>query len=248
MKRERLLFIITMAGLLLCSNPALAGEWIIGHFSQADPARGLPPEWEQLHFPNIDRHTHYSLIRDDQQIVLQAESNRAASGLIRRLRIDPSQFPILRWRWKIAHVLEKGDVRRKHGDDYAARIYVAFAFEPQKASWWQRMRHSGAGLLAGMELPGSALNYIWANRAPAGTIVSNPYAEETKMIVVQSGNELQGRWVDVQRNIVEDYRSAFGRMPPEITGIGLMTDTDNTQEETVAFYGDIVLQSPPEQP
>jgi Protein of unknown function (DUF3047) len=60
---------------------------------------------------------------------------------------------------------------------------------------------------------------------------------------VQSGNALQGRWVEVQRNIVEDYQRAFGRMPPKIIGIGLMTDTDNTHEKTEAFYGDIVVQA-----
>jgi hypothetical protein len=40
---------------------------------------------------------------------------------------------------------------------------------------------------------------------------------------------------------LEDYERAFGRTPPEIIGIGLMTDTDNTGEAATAYYGDIRL-------
>jgi hypothetical protein len=40
-----------------------------------------------------------------------------------------------------------------------------------------------------------------------------------------------------------DYERAFGRTPPEIIGIGLMTDTDNTGAEVTAYYGDIRLIS-----
>jgi len=50
------------------------------------------------------------------------------------------------------------------------------------------VRHKTAGLVAGKEQPGSALNFIWASRGPVGTIVSNP----TKMIVLRSGNASAG--------------------------------------------------------
>lgn len=50
-----------------------------------------------------------------------------------------------------------------------------------------------------------------------------------------------GRWVTEKRNLLEDYERAFGRTPPEIIGIGLMTDTDNTGEDATAYCGDIRL-------
>lgn len=56
------------------------------------------------------------------------------------------------------------------------------------------------------------------------------------MVAVQSGNTHAGRWITEQRNIVDDYRQAFGRYPPEIIGIGMMTDTDDTGEETTGYY------------
>ena len=35
------------------------------------------------------------------------------------------------------------------------------------------------------------------------------------------------------------YRQAFGEDPPMINGVAIMTDTDNTRERAVAYYGDI---------
>lgn len=220
---------------------ALAEEMIVGRFSALDPAGGLPEHWEPLAFPKIKRHTVYSVIPDNGRTVIKAFSEASASGLIRYLNIDVQRYPWIAWQWKIDHVLDKGDVHSKGGDDYAARIYVAFEFSPDGVSLWQRLRYKTANLAAGGKLPGSALNYIWANKAPEGTVVNNPYTDQTKMIVLQSGNAKAGQWIAEKRNIVKDYEAAFGRKPPLIMGIAIMTDTDNTGESTTAYYGDIRL-------
>ena len=218
-----------------------ANNVIIGGFSELDPAEGLPAHWQKLVFPNIKRQTSYTLTRDNHLTVIQAVSNAAASGLIRDFKGSAERHPWIAWQWKIDHVLQKGDVSSKEGDDYAARIYVAFEFSPAGKSWWQRMRFNAGKLAAGGKLPGTAVNYIWASKASRGTIVSNPFTDQTKMIVVQSGNALAGRWISEKRNLVEDYRAAFGEKPPRIMGIAIMTDTDNTGESTTAYYGDIQL-------
>ncbi len=96
-------------------------------------------------------------------------------------------------------------------------------------------------LLYGRDLPGTALNYIWANRLETGRIVTNPYSEQTRMLAVDSGGEQAGVWISHRRNVIEDYRAAFGREPPAIIGIGIMTDSDNTGESATAWYGDIRL-------
>lgn len=221
-----------------------AEELRIGRFLDASPGGALPPGWEPFNFPKIENHTVYTLHDDEGRTVIKAESRNAASGLICRRRIDPNQYPYLRWRWKIDRVPEKGDVTVKRGDDCAARLYVAFAYDEAAAGWWERLWHRTANVFAGKELPGSALTYIWASRAPEQQVLDNPYAGSAKMIVLQSGNRLSGQWVDERRNVFEDYQLAFGRQPTEIIGIGIMTDTDNTGEEIVAYYGEISLEAP----
>jgi hypothetical protein len=236
--------IIVMIALMLslglpCRAPA--DEVVVGGFSRLDPSRGLSGPWETMVFPKISRHTTYQLILDNGHTVVQAVSVASASGLMNAYHAPVQRHPWITWRWKIDHVLEKGDVASKAGDDYPARIYVAFEYSPKGKSWGQRMRYHAARLVAGDKLPGSAINYIWANKAPVGTIVANPYTDQTKMIVLQSGNASAGRWIAEKRNLVQDYQAAFGQKPPPIMGIAIMTDTDNTGESTTAWYGDILL-------
>jgi hypothetical protein len=62
------------------------------------------------------------------------------------------------------------------------------------------------------------------------------------MVVVRSGADDVGRWITEERNIVEDYRKAYGTEPPKISGVAIMTDTDNTKSSATAWYGDIVFR------
>ncbi|WP_148864699.1 DUF3047 domain-containing protein [Marinobacter fonticola] len=202
---------------------------------------GLDDGWSALDFPRVDRHTRYTLITEDETQVVQADTDNSASGRIARISIEPGEKMLLRWRWKVSSVYENGDARQKNGDDYPARIYVAFAFQPEKAGLLERAKRKAVEVFYGNELPGNALNYIWANRLPLGAMVPNPYTDETRMIAVTSGGEKAGEWVTVERDIVSDYRTAFGEPPPTIIGIGIMTDSDNTGESATAWYGDIEL-------
>ncbi len=240
--RRHVVYITFVAFLLMAlQGMAYGEELVVGNFSSLDPAEELPKQWEPMTFSDIDAHTSYKLVQNGNRTVVRAHSRNAASGLIRRLRIDPREYPRLQWSWKIDHVLEKGDVTSKAGDDYAARIYVAFAFQPEQSSLWQRMKRKAAHAFTDKEIPGSALNYIWASNASQETVVPSPFEQRSKMIVLQSGNARSGRWIPEKRNIVEDYKRAFGKEPPEIIGVGIMTDTDNTGEETTGYYGDIIL-------
>ena len=64
------------------------------------------------------------------------------------------------------------------------------------------------------------------------------------MVAVESGDGNAGRWIDEERNLAEDYRLAFGEDPPRIGAVAIMTDTDNTGEEAVAWYGAIRFLPP----
>ena len=62
------------------------------------------------------------------------------------------------------------------------------------------------------------------------------------MIVVQSGERGINTWVEEERNVYQDYKKVFGNEPPMIAAVGIMTDTDDTEESAVSFYGDIVFK------
>lgn len=210
-------------------------------FSTAHEGNRVPSGWEPLTFPKIPRHTQYKVVRDGESTVVQATSNAAASGLLSRVKIDLREYPILQWRWKVLNVISKGNVRNKKGDDYAGRIYITFEYDPDKVNFSRKAKYRLGRILFG-DIPIAAINYIWDNRAPKGTIVDSAYTDLSKMIVVESGQENVNQWVLEERDVYEDYKKAFGEEPPLVNGIAIMTDTDNTGETAVAYYGDIVFK------
>ncbi len=212
----------------------------VGAFSAAAAGAELPDSWKPLTFKKIERQTRYEVVKDGGMSVVKAVSEASASGLTKAVTIDPREYPIVRWRWKVENLLQKSDVQRKDGDDYPARLYITFAYEPDKVSFGKKLKYKAGQALFG-DIPIGALNYIWDAKSPLGAMVDNAFTSFAKMIVVESGAQRVGAWVAEERNVYEDYRLAFGEEPPAISGVAIMTDTDNTKERAVAYYGDIVF-------
>ena len=181
---------------------------------------GLSHKWEEKSFRG---RTKYEVTREDNVLCVKATSTASASALYYKIKYDPKDYPILNWHWKVGGVLSKGNALYKNGDDYAARVYVVF---PSLAFWRTK-----------------ALNYIWANTLPQGDAVPNPFTSNVVMIAVESGPEQTGQWVEERRNILSDYRKFFGTDSLEVGAIAIMTDTDNTGGEAIAWYGPIRILS-----
>ena len=209
----------------------------------------IPDGWEPLQFPGVSRLTDYTLVRKGDGWVVRARSDASASGLLYPIEVDPREYPILRWSWKVESVLEKGDFSSRDGDDSPARIYVAFEYEPAKRSLLDRLRFGAARLLYG-EIPGSALNYVWGSREPRNKVYagSSPFTDFSRLLVCRSEADPLDTWIEEERNLYEDYRLAFGAEPPAIIGIGIMSDTDNTGERATAYFGDLTLLRQPSGP
>lgn len=210
----------------------------VGSFSTATEGRSLPDGWNPLTFKKVERHTTYQLVKDGSTVVIKAISEASASGLMKKITIDPHEYPVVRWRWKVENLLQKSDVNRKDGDDYPARLYITFAYEPDKVGLGKKLKYKAGQALFG-DIPIAALNYVWDGKSPPGTIVDNAFTDFAKMIVIESGAQRIGSWVEEERNVYRDYQLAFGEEPPAINGVAIMSDTDNTKERAVAYYGDI---------
>jgi len=236
--------IVCLIALFLIHSPLTSYAQAIidvGRFSVAAPEGRLPMGWHPLTFKKIPSHTQYILVKDGDTVVIKAVSRASASGLLKKIRIDPHKYPFVRWKWKICNIYKNGDVTKKTGDDYPARIYITFEYAPDRIGLWEKIKFNLAKQFYGEYPPSAAINYIWASHAPIGTIISNPYTERTKMIVVRSGKKALNTWINEERNLFDDYIRAFGEKPPMISGIAIMTDSDNTKESATAFYGDIQL-------
>jgi hypothetical protein len=213
----------------------------IAPFSSARPGAQPPGAWHATKIPKVPRETLYTLVNDGGTVVLRAEAQSSMSGLTHPLHVDANATPILRWRWKVNGVPQTSAFGTKAGDDYAARVYVLFDYDLSRLPFASRMKVKVARMLYGAAVPAAGLCYVWDAKAPVGTTGWSAYTDRLRMIVVESGVARVGQWVDVRRNVAEDFRAAFGEDPPAISGVAIATDTDNTGEAVTAWYGDIVL-------
>lgn len=198
---------------LLAWTSVMAEELAVGQFS----TEGLKG-WQPKIFHGL---TQYSLTQGKKPVVVKATSQASASGLVKKMNFNPQKYRYLHWSWKIDRTISAGDETTKAGDDYAARIYIVFSGR----FFWQT----------------KAINYIWANRLKKGASLANAYTSSAMMVAVESGPENTGRWRTERRDILSDYKMLFGAEPGEASAIAIMTDTDDTGETAVAWYGDITL-------
>ncbi len=198
-------------------------------------------DWKPLEFPKIREHTQYSVEHQGGEIYLKAESNASASGIIFGKEFNVFEYPRVRWRWKVSNVYAKGNARDKSGDDYPLRVYVIFKYDPENASFGQKIKYGLARSVYGEYPPHSSLNYIWANREHDEGIIPNPYASEAKMIPLQTGPGKTGNWIEQEIDIISDYRKAFGDDPPAIASLAIMNDSDNTGERSVSYIDYITV-------
>lgn len=213
---------------------------VVAAFSAHQAGASLPDDWRPLRFKNIDRHTDYQLARLESENItaIQAQSHASASGLVKKVNIDLKEYPIVQWRWRVDQGIPKSDVHQKAGDDYPARLYITFEYQADQLGFFERTQYKIARLFYG-DVPVAAINYIWAQNAAVDSMIANAYTARAMMIVVEAGDEKQGQWLLETRNVYEDYVRAFGKAPPPVVGVAIMTDTDNTESDASAWYGDI---------
>ncbi len=204
---------------LLCialANSVYAQEILIGDFAQ----RSLIG-WEKQEFKGT---TQYDFIQQEKKTVLRAISNGTASGIIYKTKIDLNKTPYLNWSWKIDNSYENYNETKKAGDDYPARISIIAS---TGIFFWQTL----------------AINYIWASQQKIHKVWDNPYTSNVKMMALQSGKKYQGIWRVEKRNVKKDFKTLFGIDIISIDAVAIMTDSDNTQSNATAYYGQISFSS-----
>ncbi|MCE3000631.1 MAG: DUF3047 domain-containing protein [Betaproteobacteria bacterium] len=211
----------------------------VSHFSAQNPGERLPTGWQPWTLSRFKRPTEYRLVDYQGRTVVRARARGSASGLVHPLTLEPERYPYLQWQWKVEQLIAKADNTQKHLEDSPVRLVVSFGGDIDRLPLADRMFFDNVRLLTGQQLPYATLMYIWENRAPLDTVIANRHTSRIKMIVAESGRDRLGRWQEVTRNVLEDYRRAFGEEPGPIIAVGIMTDTDNTGDNVHAWYGDI---------
>lgn len=195
--------------------------------------------WRSIQLNQNIPTTRYRIQHWDGVLAIEAKADQSMSLFARPLDIDLKKTPILCWRWRIDAPLIHADMKTKEGDDYAARIYIAFTLPPELMSMGTRLKLKFARSMYGDFVPDAALNYVWDNLHPIGTEQANAYTDRTRMIVVQTGKDKAGRWINERRDVLSDAIAAFGSDNIRTSLFAVATDTDNTGEQAHAGFAEI---------
>lgn len=165
---------------------------------------------------------HLQLVQDNGKQALQMRSEQASFSLQKKVHIVLQESPVLVWDWKVTELPRGGDFRHSHTDDQAAQLIVAF---------------SSSRFLA----------YIWDSTAPKDLVASAPAPPFRKIfaIVVQSGSQRLGDWITERRNLLDDYKQAFGEEAETIEGVRIQINSQHTKSRAEAYWRSIAVMAKP---
>ena len=240
---------LTWSSGLATSLPLESAEVVeAAAFSRLSASNAYLGGWEQFEVLRGNVPTDYHLVESDGVVVLHAESAQGGSGLFRKMHIDPRRNPIIEWRWRVPRDSGAGGDSGASRASPPVRLSLAFDGDPAKLDFDDRAKLRLAKALTANGLPFASLLYVWMSHEPAEAIYSSPHTERVRHIVVESGEQHLDQWITLRRNVLEDYRRAFGEEPGDIVAVGIMTDSGDNGAPRSAVYGDITFQSERQSP
>jgi len=222
--------------LLMACYPSF-GQIMIGKFSSAKSK--IPAPWQLIRLETQVPATSYRVTLWDGIDAIEARAERSMALLGRPVDIDLITTPVLCWLWRVDGVVRSADMTRRRGDDYAARIYLAFDLPSAALSLTDKASLTLARSLYGNRIPDGAINYVWDNRHPVGTNMPNAYTDRVRMIVQRSGNEEAGFWIGERVNIHNEVSRSFGTSVARLKLVAVASDSDNTGETVRAGFADL---------
>lgn len=180
-------------------------------------------EWEEKIFKGK---VIYKVEKEKVVSYVRATSSGAASALYYKIKMDAKKkHPVVSWKWNVQKFPTKKmpeSLETKDEDDFAARVYVIFP-----AAFFTNSK---------------VLEYVWAETLHEGAFGTSTYSKNIKLIVAQSGKNDGGEWHSEERDIISDYKLAFGRAPEyDIGAVAFMTNAEHTGTSADSMYDEIKL-------
>jgi hypothetical protein len=199
-----------------------------------------PKAWRHYKLPG-KRSSQYQLASEQGRKGLKVQAQSSASMMRYALRVEPQALGALKFSWKVPQAIAQANVADRDFDDAPVRLVLAFEGDSSKFSARNAMLSELSRTITGEPLPYATLMYVWCATSEKDTVVHNPRTDRIRKIVLESGGKNLGKWLDYERDIRADFIKAFGEEPGALLGVALMTDTDNTQSNAMAYYGPVTL-------
>tara|TARA_B100000780_G_scaffold269626_1_gene228606 strand:- start:1078 stop:1722 length:645 start_codon:yes stop_codon:yes gene_type:complete len=196
----------------LFSNIVIAENVTVFYFTE--------DEFKTLKVKKVKGLTTWELGSNENGNFIKAEAKGKASGLGKEVQIDLSKTPFINITWKVENDLSGIVENSKNGHDYAARVFV--------------IKKTGSTMLSNR-----AINYVFSSNNDVGKNWPSPYTKKSIDYVLSSTKDHLNTWVSVKANVKEDFMKLHGIEVTEISGVAIMTDTDNSKLKAKSYYQNI---------
>ena len=181
-------------------------------------------EIKTLKVRKIKGKTTYTLGSNENGNYLKAEAEGKASGLGKEIKINLLKTPFINITWKVEKDLPGIIENSKKGHDYAARVFV--------------IKKTGATALSNR-----AINYVFSSNNSVGNNWPSPYTKKSIDYVLSTTKEHHDQWITVKANVREHFKKLHDLDVSELTGVAIMTDTDNSKLKAISYYQNIYFSS-----
>ena len=181
-------------------------------------------EFKTLKVKKAKGETTWNLGINENGNFIKAEAEGKGSALGKEIQIDLSKTPFINITWKVEKDLPKIIENSKKGHDFAARVFV--------------IKKTGATALSNR-----AISYVFSSNNSVDENWSSPYTKKSIDYVLSTTKENLDTWVTVKTNVKEDFMKLHGLDILHLTGVAIMTDTDNSKLKAISYYQNIYFSS-----
>jgi hypothetical protein len=210
------LFLILFGWLFLITKSLLAENVKVFDFTN--------DEFKTLKVKKVKGETSWTLGSNENGNFIRAEAEGVGSGLGKEIKIDLNKTPFINITWKVEKDLSGIIETSKKGHDYAARVFV--------------IKKTGS-----TPLSNRAINYVFSSNNDVGKNWPSPYTKKSIDYVLSTTKDNKNTWVTVKANVQQNFKKLHKIDVTEITGIAIMTDTDNSKLKAISYYQDIYFSA-----
>ena len=181
-------------------------------------------ELKTLKVKKVKGETSWTLGSNEKGSYIKAEAEGKGSGLGKELTIDLSKTPFINITWKVEKDLPGIIENSKKGHDYAARVFV--------------IKKTGSTVLSN-----KAINYVFSSNNSIDENWPSPYTKKSIDYVLSTTKKNSNEWVTEKANVKEHFMKLHNIDVNELTGVAIMTDTDNSKLKAISYYQNIYFSS-----
>ena len=209
-------FITFLFTFIIFLNTALAENIKVFDFTE--------DELKTLRVKKVKGETSWSLDSNENGNFIKAVAEGKGSGLGKEVKINLLNTPFINITWKVEKDLSGIVENSKKGHDYAARVFV--------------IKKTGSTALSNR-----AVNYVFSSNNEVGKNWPSPYTKKSIDYVLSSTKDNLNTWVTVKANVKEDFMKLHGIEVLDISGVAIMTDTDNSKLKAISYYQNIYFSA-----